>query len=190
MQSDPELVDAARQGNLGSFEALIVRYQPQVFSLARRYARRESDAQDIVQEAFIKAWQKLGSYRGQAPFEHWLMRLTVHCCYDYLRGQRRKQEVAWADLGEDASDWIEGFLAAPDQADENAAAARELVEKVLAKLSPASRLVITLLEIEERSVKEIAALMGWSVPLVKVRAFRARREMRRHLEALLAGKKM
>jgi RNA polymerase sigma-70 factor (ECF subfamily) len=76
----------------------------------------------------------------------------------------------------------------PDSADENAEAARQLLERVLAQLSPAARLVITLLEIEERSVKEISQLTGWSVPLVKVRAFRARAEMKKILTRIAKGK--
>jgi RNA polymerase sigma-70 factor, ECF subfamily len=190
MQSDSDLIDAARQGDLASFEALIVKFQPKVFGAARRYARTESDVEDIVQEVFIKAYQKLASYQAKAPFEHWLMRLTVHCCYDYLRNARRNREVVISDLTTEESEWMERFMAAPEAADENAEAARELISGVLAKLPPASRLVITLLELEERSVKEISELTGWSVPLVKVRAFRARLQMRRHVEALLAHKKM
>ena len=75
-------------------------------------------------------------------------------------------------------------MADPDHSDENASAARQLVERILEQLTPPARLVITLLEIEERSVKEIAELTGWSVPLVKVRAFRARAEMRKCLSRL------
>ena len=82
------------------------------------------------------------------------------------------------------SDWLEQFVAAPGRDVQAADAARLIIEKVLGRLSPAARLVITLLEIEDRSVKEIAALTGWSVSLVKVRAFRARAEMRRLLERL------
>ena len=81
-----------------------------------------------------------------------------------------------------------GICPSPLKRIRNAAAARELVEKVLAQLSPAARLVITLLEIEDRSVKEVAALTGWSVPVVKIRAFRARAQMRKCLEKLARGK--
>ena len=81
-------------------------------------------------------------------------------------------------------------MAQPESAGENADAARQLVERLLAQLSPAARLVITLLEIEERSVKEIAELTGWSVTLVKVRAFRARAEMRKCLAKIAKDKYM
>jgi RNA polymerase sigma-70 factor, ECF subfamily len=178
-RTDSELIAAVLKGDAASFEPLIVKYQPRVFATARRYARRESEIEDIVQEIFLKAFNKLKSFRGEAPFEHWLMRLAVRTCYDFLRGHQRNRETAFAELTEPETEWLDRFVVQPDSASENASAARELVDKILTHLSPAARLIITLLEIEERSVKEISALTGWSVPLVKVRAFRARAEMRK-----------
>ena len=178
-RTEAELIAAAVQGDPVSFEPLIQKYAPRVFATARRYARLEREVEDIVQEVWIKAYQKLGSFRGDAPFEHWLMRLTVRTCYDFLRAHQRNRESAFSEISEAEDDWLERFAAAPETASESAAAARQLVQRLLEQLSPAGRLVITLLEIEERSVKEIAELTGWSVPLVKVRAFRARAEMRK-----------
>ena len=86
------------------------------------------------------------------------------------------------------SDWLDRYVNDPGSAREDAAAARQLLERVLSEMSPAARLVITLLEIEERSVKEIAKLTGWSVALVKVRAFRARAEMRKRLAKIAQEK--
>ena len=187
-RTDAELIAAVRGGDTASFEPLLKKYQPRVFATARRYARRESEVEDIVQEVFLKAFHKLNSFRGDAPFEHWLMRLAVRTCYDFLRAHQRNREMSFADVTDEQTDWLDHFAANPADASENAAAARELVEKVLAQLSPAARLVITLLEIEDRSVKEVAALTGWSVPVVKIRAFRARAEMRKCLEKLARGK--
>jgi len=180
-RSDAELIAAVRNGDSASFEPLVQKYQARVFATARRYARRESEVEDIVQEVFIKAFQKLDGFRGEAPFEHWLMRLAVRICYDFLRRHQRNRETAFTELTEPESDWLDRFLVAPDSASEDAAAARQLVEKVLERLTPPARLVITLLEIEERPVKEISELTGWPMSLVKVRAFRARAEMRRIL---------
>ncbi|MCF7765284.1 MAG: RNA polymerase sigma factor [Verrucomicrobia bacterium] len=182
--TDTELIAAVLNGDAASFEGLIRKYQPKVFATARRYARRESEVEDIVQEVFIKAFQKLASYRREAPFEHWLMRMAVRTCYDYLRAHQRNRETPMSEMTVQDSDWLEQFVAAPGRDVQAADAARLIIEKVLGRLSPAARLVITLLEIEDRSVKEIAALTGWSVSLVKVRAFRARAEMRRLLERL------
>jgi RNA polymerase sigma-70 factor (ECF subfamily) len=187
-RSDAELIRAVLDGDPESFQPLIERYQPRVFATARRYARREDEVADIVQEIFIKAFQKLGSFRGDAPFEHWLMRLAVRTCYDFLRGHQRNREHSFTELTDEESDWLDRFNTGPDDADENAEAARALVRRVLDQLPPPARLVITLLEIEEKSVKEIAALTGWSETLVKVRAFRARAQMRRIIERMTREK--
>lgn len=187
-RTEADLIAAALEGDVASFEPLVQKYSPRVFATARRYARRENEADDIAQEVWIKAFQKLSSFRGEAPFEHWLMRLTVRTCFDFLRKHQRNREASFSDLTEPENDWLERFVTQPESAAENADAARLLVQRVLEKLSPRSRLVITLLEIEDRSVKEISALTGWSVPLVKVRAFRARGEMRKILTRMAKEK--
>ena len=187
-RTEPELIAAVLKGNTASFEPLVQRYSPRLFAMARRYARRESEVEDIVQEVWLKAFEKLKSFRGDAPFEHWLMRLAVRTCYDFLRRHQRNRESAFTDLSEPEHDWLERYQSEPGNAEETAAAARQLVARVLEALSPPARLVITLLEIEDRSVREIAALTGWSVPLVKVRAFRARAEMKRVLTAIAKEK--
>ena len=187
-QTEAELIAAVLKGDAASFEPLVIKYSPRLFATARRYARRESEVEDIVQEVWLKAFQKLSSFRGEAPFEHWLMRLAVRTCYDFLRGHQRNRETTFSELTEPEGDWLERFVSQPDDASENAAAARLLIERVLEQLPPPARLVITLLEIEDRSVKEISKLTGWSVPLVKVRAFRARAEMRKILAKITKEK--
>lgn len=187
-RSEAELIAAVLQGDAASFEPLVQKYSPRLFATARRYARREDEVADIVQEVWLKAYQKLASFRGEAPFEHWLMRLAVRTCYDFLRGHQRNRESSFSDISEPEADWLDRFVAEPGTASENAEAARLLVNRVLEQLAPRDRLVITLLEIEDRSVKDIAQLTGWSVPLVKVRAFRARAEMRKILARLARDK--
>ena len=186
--SDGDVIAAVLGGDTASFEQLVTRYSPRVFATARRYARRESEVEDIAQEVWSKAFQKLGTFRGEAPFEHWLMRMCVRTCYDFLRAHQRNRETSFSELSNEQSDWLERFAGDADNASENADAARQLVQRVLEQLSPAARMVITLLEIEDRPIKEIAALTGWSLPLVKVRAFRARAEMRKVLGRLAKEK--
>jgi len=178
-RSEAELIAAVLSGDSASFEPLVRKYSPRVFATARRYARRDSEVADIAQEVWLKAFDKLKTFRGEAPFEHWLMRMTVRTCYDFLRRHQRNREASFSEISEPEEDWLERFVADPSTAAEDADAAKQLVNRALAKLSPPARLVLTLLEIEDRSVKEIAAITGWSVPLVKVRAFRARAEMRK-----------
>lgn len=185
---DAELIAKVLKGDAASFEPLVKKYLPRIFASARRYARRESEVEDIVQEIWLKAFQKLGSFRGEAPFEHWLMRLAVRTCYDFLRGHQRNRETSFSELSEPESDWLDRFLTQPDSVSEHAVAAKQLIQRILDQLSPPARLVITLLEIEEHSVKEISKMTGWSVSLVKVRAFRARAEMRKILAKIAKDK--
>ena len=185
---DEVLIAAVLRGEIARFEPIVARYSPRIFATARRYARLESEVEDIVQEVWAKAYEKLRTFRGDAPFEHWLMRLAVRTCYDFLRGHQRNRERSFTDLSEPENDWLERFVAESGSVGDEADAARQLVQRLMGMLSPAARLVIQLLEIEERSVKEIAQMTGWSVPLVKVRAFRARAEMKKCLARLVREK--
>src|SRR5213595_3005767 len=115
-RSEAELIAAVLKGDAASFEPLIQKYSPRVFATARRYARRESEVEDIVQEVWLKAFQKLGSFRGEAPFEHWLMRLAVRTCYDFLRAHKRNRELSFADFTDEESDWLDRFAASPADA--------------------------------------------------------------------------
>jgi RNA polymerase sigma-70 factor, ECF subfamily len=183
-RTEAELIAAVLAGDTASFEPLVQKYSPRIFATARRYARHESEIEDIVQQVWLKAFEKLSSFRGDAPFEHWLMRVAVRTCYDALRTHQRSREKPFSELTSPEEDWLDRFVSQPDTADENAEAARQLVERVLEQLSAPARLIITLQEIEGRSVKEVSKLTGWSVPLVKVRAFRARAEMRKILSRI------
>jgi RNA polymerase sigma-70 factor (ECF subfamily) len=179
--SDTEIITAIRGGDSGRFEELVRRYQPRLFATARRYARRESEVEDIVQAILVRVFQNLDSWRGDAPFEHWIMRIAVRVCYDALRAHQRNREQPMAELSEEESTWLENHASSPEDRTDDTNAARSLVARAFEELAPASRLILTLLELEDRSVREISDLTGWSIPLVKVRAFRARAEMRRIL---------
>ena len=187
-RSEAELITAVLAGDSASFEPLVAKYSPRVFATARRYARRDVEVQDIAQEVWLKAFDKLKSFRGEAPFEHWLMRMTVRTCYDFLRAHQRNRISSFSEISEPEEDWLERFVAEPGSVADDEAAAKLLIDRVMDKLSPDARLVIQLLEIEDRSVKEIAEITGWSVPLVKVRAFRARGEMRKILARITKEK--
>ena len=114
-RTEAELIAAVLHGDPSSFEPLVQKYSPRVFATARRYARRESEIEDIVQEVWVKAFQKLSSFRGEAPFEHWLMRLAVRTCYDFLRGHQRNRENPFSELSVEENDWLERFVAEPGQ---------------------------------------------------------------------------
>jgi RNA polymerase sigma-70 factor (ECF subfamily) len=112
-------------------------------------------------------------------------RLSINVCRDHLRARARRPELRWSDLSEGERVALDATLQAPDAAPEEAAAhAKELLGKLLETLNPDDRLVLTLLYLEEKSVAEIGTLTGWSRPLVKVRALRARARVRKALSAL------
>src|SRR6185295_3256962 len=130
-RTEAELIAAVLKGDAASFEPLIEKYSPRVFATARRYARRESEVEDIVQEVWLKAFQKLSSFRGDAPFEHWLMRLAVRTCYDFLRAHQRNRESPFSELSDPEETWLERFVSQPESAREDADAAKQLIERIL-----------------------------------------------------------
>jgi len=109
--TDTELIKAVLAGDTSSFEPLVLKYQGRVFATARKYARRESEVEDIVQDVFVKAFQKLNTFRGESPFEHWLMRLTVRTCYDHLRVHQRNREQVLAEI----ASWLRERLSRVDR---------------------------------------------------------------------------
>ena len=190
VRTDEELVGIVVGGEVDCFEELIIRYQPRVFGMARKYFRNESDVEDVVQAIFTKTHQKLGSYKGTAPFEHWFMRLSVNTCYDALRRKRNRPDQTISDMLFDDESWQDRLGNIPDASDRvGLEEARELVYTVLGQISDRARIVLTLQELEGRTIKEIAEITGWSESLVKVQAFRARKEMRAAVERFLSREK-
>src|SRR5262244_2730049 len=106
-RTEAELIAAVLKGDAASFEPLVQKYSPRVFATARRYARRESEVEDIVQEVWLKAYEKLASFRGEAPFEHLLMRPAVAPCFRFLPGHQRNRETTVSQLSEAGGDWLD-----------------------------------------------------------------------------------
>ena len=169
--TDERLIQSTLAGDDEAFAELVRRHKRKVFGTAARFARNDHDLDDICQEIFIKVHHHLGRFRGAAPFEHWVSRIAVRCCYDFLRKTRRERQNVPLDGLE---------IGAPDNV--SAARAAEVLRWAMAGLSADERLVITLLELEEKSVREVADLTGWSESNVKVRAHRARKALKRILE--------
>lgn len=186
--TDKELIAEVLGGNSESFEPLVVKYQPRVFAIARRYARREDEVEDIVQTVFMKAYSKLSSYRGDAPFEHWLMRTATFTCYDFLRKHQRNREWNATDLSTEENEWLENVGEDTTEKEANQSAAKALVDRLLESLKPDDRMIITMLDLEQKSVKEIAKLTDFTESNVKVRAHRARDKMKKILATLAPQK--
>ena len=176
--TDKDLIAEVLKGSTESFEPLVVKYQSRVFALARRYARREDEVEDIVQTVFLKTYSKLSSYRGDAPFEHWLMRSATYTCYDFLRKHQRNREWNASDLSDEENEWFEN-IGEESENKTDLKAAKSLVDKLLDELKPQDRHIIILLDLEEKSVREIAEMTGLSESNVKVKAHRAREKCAR-----------
>jgi len=179
---DAELLERILGGATDDFAELVRRHQSRVFAILHRYERDAQKVEDLAQETFLKAWRALGQFDGRAPFEHWLARIAARVALDHLRKEKRRQnEIGLPELGDDALDW----LRSDDEKNElDVRSAAELLELAMRELSPADRMVITMQELEGRSVKEIAVAMGASGVAVRVRAMRARSKLRQALEKL------
>jgi RNA polymerase sigma-70 factor, ECF subfamily len=169
---------------------LLEHLYPLVLKLVRARRPRRTDEEDMVQIIFAKMFAKLEQYSGTVPLEHWVSRIAVNTCLNQIDRERIRPELRWADLTAEEEQVLHTFAAtAPELLPSHGLAARELVEKLLAQLNPADQLVITLIHLEGRSVEEVRAVTGWNAALVKIRAFRARQKMKKHLNLLLRERK-
>ena len=178
-------VQRVRRRDEDAARALFQHLYPLVARLVRSHLPRRTSQEDLVQTVFMKLFAKLDGFSGAVPLEHWVSRITINTCLNQLAAEKARPELRWADLSEEQAQALEAVTATPEELDPSQnLAARELVEKLLAQLAPADRLVLTLLHLEGRSVEEVRQITGWNVPVIKVRAFRARRKLRKCFEKL------
>ena len=182
--TDDEIVRQVLDGNVNAFESLLKRHSVQVLKIVQRHVPRE-EVEETVQETFVRAYRSLRTFRGKSGFRQWLSAIAVRSCYDFWRKSYRSREIPMSTLTEDHREWMEAVLSAQSQPSSDEAGvrteAKELLDWALAQLSAEERMVIALVYLEGRSVKEAAVLLGWSVPNVKVRSFRSRKKLERIL---------
>jgi RNA polymerase sigma-70 factor (ECF subfamily) len=185
--TDDALVAAAGAGNERAFEQLFERHRRQVARIASRFFPQREQIEEIIQDSFTKVYLALGSYHGthEASFRAWLTQITVNSCYDQLRRVRRRPEQALGELEASEGQKLAAQIRSAGSDVESALVSRDLAVKLLARVSPDDRMVLTLLDVEGFSVAEIAEMMNWSVSKVKVRAHRARAHLRRVLRRFL-----
>ena len=187
-----DLARFAREGDESAFEEIMRRYSRRVFHYASKFFRQRSLVEEAAQEVFLKAFTELGSYEGRGSMEGWLTRITTNTCLNMLRSSRRRPELTVSDLTDDDTTWLDTHLAVAaterHQSSERSMAAADLAGRVLQTLAPEDRMVLTLIDGEDASVDDVVKMTGWSKSKVKVRAFRARRQMRESVEKLLQRK--
>jgi RNA polymerase sigma factor (sigma-70 family) len=164
---------------------LVEHLYPLVIKIVRARLPRRLDEEDLAQDIFAKIFANLEQYQGRVPLEHWVSRVAVTTCLDKLRMQKCRPEWRWADLSEKEAEVLDAVLHSENEPHPaQTMGARELVGKLLERLKPDDRAIISMLDLEGHSLAEIEQQTGWNKTLIKVRAFRARRKMRKFLEKL------
>jgi RNA polymerase sigma-70 factor, ECF subfamily len=175
------LIRSAQAGDEAAFSSIIRSCKGRLLAMASRYVQSASELDDLAQEIFVHLWKGLGSFRFDAPFPHWVSRVAVNACLTHLKKQKRRNRLFTFIDEADELDRLAHATSAPE-AETTARDAADRLLPALKALRAEERLVITLVHLEEKSVAEVAALTGWSESNVKVRAMRARRKLKEHLD--------
>jgi len=186
-QSDLELVKRVQRGERGAFDLLVIRYQHKVVKLVARLLRDPTEAEDVAQEAFVKAYRAIGSFRGDSAFYTWLYRIAVNTARNSMASRQRRPLDYEAELSESEQSAVEARMRHLDTP-EAAALSEEIhgtVNRAVEELPEDLRTAIILREIEGLSYEEIAAAMDCPVGTVRSRIFRAREAIDRQLKPLL-----
>ena len=179
MDADRALVEAAAEGSREAFDELVRRYQTPVLNLVRVLSGR-ADAEDLAQEAFVRAWRGLSGFRGDSTFRTWLYRVTINVVQSH-RGRMARLRALFAagPAGEDSDDPIES---APDPGDlERRVLDRDAIDRALATLPADLRLAVVLRDVEGLDYRAIAEVTGAPIGTVESRIFRARQRLRKEL---------
>lgn len=184
---DAVLVRQCQRGDLTAFEPLVVKYQDRIYNLCWRLCGDRQAAEDLTQEAFLKAYESLGQFRGQSGFFTWLYRIATNLALSYRRSERRHMNVGgeceWNDMPAQAARLHRGTAGPDDQPDLLAERdeVRRLVWQAIQQLEDESRAMVVLRDMEGLDYAEIAEVLGVPVGTVKSRLHRARMTIREKL---------
>jgi RNA polymerase sigma-70 factor (ECF subfamily) len=183
-EDEPTLVAAAQAGDISAFETLVSRYERKIFRLAQNITQNREDAEDVMQEAFLKAYEHLSGFQGNSRFYTWLVRIAVNQALMKLR-KRRPNQVSIdeeVNTGEDLIPReVEDWGPSPEDRYKQTEMS-DILSSTIADLDPPFRIVFQLRDIEELSTEETAEALGLSVPAVKSRLLRARLKLRQKLD--------
>ncbi len=184
-RDDDQTIRRVLDGDVNAFELLVRKYQNHTARIVGNHVPH-ARVSEVVQTVFINAFRSLKTYRGDRPFQNWLSRISVRCCYDFWRDEYRCRETPVSSLGKESHDLLEhlgtGRAEEIFEAQSNHAEAVQILDWALDQLSPEDRMVVTLTALEEKSVAEAAELLGWTSVNVKVRAHRARKRLKKIIE--------
>ena len=183
--TDLALVKRAREGEFHAFELLFERHRTLVYRFAYQMAPRRDDAEDIVQEAFVRAYQNLDRYRDEAKFTTWLLRIVTNLCTDQARMSTRRQALEQKEAS-GALDWMTGNVNENPVGNLIDEERKQALRRALQALPIHHRTVIVLRDLEEREYSDIAEVLGCTVGGAKLRVLRARRALKDRIEPLLA----
>ena len=176
------LVTGALRDNEEAARGLVRHLSPFVAKLVRSPRPQRAAEEDLCQMIFIKIFQKLSQFSGTVPLKHWVSRIAINTCLNQIAAEKARPELRRADLSEEQAAVVDNLASSSEElGPDRQLASRDLVMHLLEALKPAARLVIDLLYLQQKSVEEIRTLTGWSRPLVKVRAFRARQKLKEQL---------
>lgn len=179
-----------RQHDEDSARELLQHLHPLVLKIVRSHLPRRTSEEDLVQTVFMKVFAKLDQYQAQAPFEHWVARIAVNTCINQLESERVRPEVRQADLSEEEALVVDRLASSTEDLAPSAdVGSRELVERLLARLKPQDRLLVTLIYLEGRTLEEVRQMTGWNIALIKIRSFRARHQLKKDLDFLMKESK-
>ena len=185
--TDQQLVDRVKQGDKAAFDLLVLKYQQRIVSLVSRFVRNPSDALDVTQEAFIKAYRALPNFRGESAFYTWMYRIAVNTAKNYLAVQSRRPVAVEQDISE--IEQIDGNSALKDHATPERLLLRDEIQETIIStienLPNDLQVAITLREMEGLSYEDIAIAMDCPIGTVRSRIFRAREAIDKELEPLL-----
>jgi RNA polymerase sigma-70 factor (ECF subfamily) len=184
-------VERVRQRDEDAARRLLNHLQPLVLKLVRAHLPRRTSEEDLTQIVFMKVFASLDQFSGAVPIEHWVSRITINTCLNQLKAEKIRPELRHADLSEEQCRVLETLEATTgDLHPAHALAAREIVERLLARLPPGDRLLLTLLHLESRSVDEVKRITGWNGTRIRVRAFRARQKLKKYFRELTRDEKL
>lgn len=193
VRTDEELIAEILNGDTAAFTELAMRHRTRVERLCQRFFSDPEVARDLAQECFLRAYTALATFRQEMPFGAWLRAIVTNLCYDELRRRRRRPEELIADFTAPEVQWMNLVEeATPEEivsAAEERREAHDLAHRLLDSLRPEDRTILILKDSEDLNVSEIAGIMGWSEAKVKIRAFRARQGLRKHVERVKAAAK-